>query len=727
MRSALALLLSVCALSAQSISDRIKQGHSHYGAAFDEGPRSRPVELPHIGSAPFPITTANPKVQKWFNQGNTLLHSFWDYEAERAFRWALKLEPENAMVYWGLARATGGDRSKQFLREAVKRKAKLPERERLYIEALEAQLSLDPLRDRGDSDDRIEREYRKVLESIIVKYPGDLEAKALLAYAGMGDNRYGTERIIQEILAKAPDHPGAHHYRIHNWNYHEPEQALDSCKRYGEIAPGSGHALHMPGHVYATVGMWHEAAIAMDSATRTEKRLMRETLTFPFNHWNYGHNRNYLSYIQEQLGMADAAIFGARQLIDAPKDPKNNSDARYSSHSQGISAMLRALVKFRRWNALLDTRTIPWRDIFMDKMNKAYAETRAHLGLGDLSKAELAFAAHEALRKELDKNKPFESFYNIQSTELKARLLLARGEHVRGLALLTEAAQKEHDYQVRDNDPPFYPEVPYIALGEAYLAAKSPTLAVEAFEKALKLTRNDIFALAGLVEARHALGQRAEAERALQQLLFTASGADKGLPLLERALSTGLKVQPKDYSPRPQRNYAQLSLERFGPAAWEPHDAPALNVNDPDNKPVQLSEYQGKNVILVFYLGRECIHCMDQLKKIQGKKDDWSRLDAAVLAVSPNPPAGNAQLIKGAGYSAIRFLSDSQDRANARRFRSYDDFEEMEVHSTILIDKKGRVHWGTTGGAPFEDMAFLVKQLERMNQSVTPPAGNPAE
>ena len=43
---------------------------------------------------------------EWFDQGVTLLHSFWDYEAERAFRWCLKLEPENAMVYWGLARAT---------------------------------------------------------------------------------------------------------------------------------------------------------------------------------------------------------------------------------------------------------------------------------------------------------------------------------------------------------------------------------------------------------------------------------------------------------------------------------------------------------------------------------------------------------------------------------------------------------------------------------------------
>ena len=41
----------------------------------------------------------------------------------------------------------------------------------------------------------------------------------------------------------------------------------------------------------------------------------------------------------------------------------------------------------------------------------------------------------------------------------------------------------------------------------------------------------------------------------------------------------------------------------------------------------------------------------------------------------------------------------------------------MEVHSTILIDKQGRVHWASTGGEPFGDMAFLSKQLERMNKA----------
>ena len=103
----------------------------------------------------FPITTKVPEVQAWFDQGNTLLHSFWFEEAERSFRWCLKLDPDCAMAYWGLARcglnwfARGPldtpelKRYLDFLNEASRRKAAVSERERLYIEAWEAAFTGD--------------------------------------------------------------------------------------------------------------------------------------------------------------------------------------------------------------------------------------------------------------------------------------------------------------------------------------------------------------------------------------------------------------------------------------------------------------------------------------------------------------------------------------------------------------------------------------------------------
>jgi hypothetical protein len=44
----------------------------------------------------------------------------------------------------------------------------------------------------------------------------------------------------------------------------------------------------------------------------------------------------------------------------------------------------------------------------------------------------------------------------------------------------------------------------------------------------------------------------------------------------------------------------------------------------------------------------------------------------------------------------------------------------MPIHSTLLIDRQGRIHWGRHGGDPFEDVAFLQAQLRRMNTSQRP-------
>ncbi len=695
-----------------------KLGHSQHGEAFDSGPREKPWVIEGIGVAHFPITTANLEVQRWFDQGNALLHSFWDYEAERAFRWCLKLEPGNPMPYWGLARASmlrglgGKGRPADMIREAVKRQDKASERERLYIAALAAELLPDPLREGEGRSDR----GRKILETLCVKYPGDMEARALLALNSMGESRYGAELMIREVLAKQPDHPGAHHYRIHNWDYHEPEQALESARRYGDIAPGIGHALHMPGHIFSIVGMWNEAAISMDAATRREKQYMQRRMTFPFNNWNYGHNRNYLSYIQEQMGMAQAAIFGARQLIDAPLDPQGNNDGPYTSHSYGIVALARALVKFERWDDLRKENYVPWRDILSDKVHKAYFEARVAFGKCEREAAEKGVAAHAALKKDVEKEAkgPMKGLYETQAEELKGRLALLRGEPLEALKYLAGAAQREFDMQKEYADPPLYPEVLYNTLGETYLTLKSPLLAAQAFEKALTLTRNDLFALSGLVRAYAATGEKAKAEDAMARLRFVAADADKDLPVLMRAYATGIQAKPRDASPGPQRNYLRTSLEKYGPAKWEPYAAPELDVKDIEGKPVTLAAYKGKNVILVFYLGQECPHCMKQLRDIGGKKAEWERLNAVVLAVSSTAPEKNAQGIKAYGGLPVRVLSDD-GHANARRFHSYDDFEEMELHSTILIDTQGRVRWARNGGEPFGDMAFLVKELERSN------------
>ena len=406
-------------------------------------------------------------------------------------------------------------------------------------------------------------------------------------------------------------------------------------------------------------------------------------------------------------------------MIDAPQDPKHNNDEGGSPHSYGIASLSRALVRFQRWDEIVDGTTIPWREtVFADKANRAYFEARAWFGKGDLRKAENSLAAHAALKGELEKNNGFQGVYEIEALEMKARLAIACGDTIRGLGWLAEAARKEFDMQREYADPPVYPEALYNSLGEAYLTAKSPLLAAEAFEKASELTKMDYFALSGLVRSYALLGETAKAEDAMARLLYVTADAESGIQAIELAKATGIKAEPRDASSgaqqNAQRNYLRTSLEKYGPGKWESYAAPALEVRDPSGKLVTLDQYRGKNVLLVYYLGRECAHCMEQLHKLGKMKDDWTKLDTVLLAVSSQSPDLNAKAIKDMGDLPWRLLSDD-NHTNARRWHSYDDFEEIELHSTILVDKKGRVYWGRFGADPFNDGDFLVKQIQKMN------------
>ena len=697
------LLLSFVAAAQPAATYR--QGHSHMGEGFNEGPRQKPWEMPGVGHVSFAITHKNPETQKWFNQGVALLHSFWYYEAERSFRWCLQLEPENAMAWWGLAGSqAGGKRAKEFLQEASKRKGGVSERERLYIEADVAGLIPD-LGAKGD-----EQQRRNLLERLVMKYPDDLEAKAFLALNMMGSARMGAELLIREILAKAPDHPGAHHYRIHNWDGKDPEFALVSCKRYGEVAYGIGHAVHMPGHVYAGAGMWHEAAISMDAATRVEKKYMQDRQTFPFENWNYSHNKNYLAYIQAQLGMEKAALSAGRQLMAAPRMEKENrrSDA-FPLHMEAQIILLRTYVRFGRWKNLLEPEQFEWNgEKLGNKVQRAYVEALAHTALGDTVKARKSLEALEALKEEVTKKNDYfvKSWYPVMVREVKGKLLLAGGKTLEGLTELGEAAMASGALLREQNDPPFYPSNVYDDLGLAYTTAKSPVLAKAAYGKSLELVRNNAWALAGLGEAHTAIGDKEKAAEFAGRLRHVWSDAD-ALPI-----AAGKAV---DVSPGPQRNYKKTTLAALGPDLWTPFAAPRLDALDPQRKKVTLEEYAGRNVVLIFYLGQECAHCLEQLQAVAKRKEDFEKRNTAVLALSSSKPEDNADSVK-IKELPFRLLSDERFE-NAKRYLSYDDFERLELHSTVLIDAKGKVRWAQRGGDPFTDFDRLFKEIDRTNKS----------
>ena len=592
----------------------------------------------------------------------------------------------------------------------MKRKENASPRERMYIEAWEKAFAPG------------EKNRTKVmvarLQEIVIAYPDDLEAKSLLALFNIGQgSAFANELLVQQVLAKSPMHPGAHHASIHNWDGVSSEQAIRSCELYGKAAPEIGHALHMPGHIYSKIGMWHEAAIAMDSATRLELRYMNDRLALPYETWNYSHNRNYLCYIQEQLGMANASIQGAADLLNAPLDPDYNPAQMGALSGQGEAAMARALIKFERWEQILNPKGFAWSEKDdMAKIGKLFAEALALNGLGKSKEARERVQDLKALVTKVKaaskEPMPFDQYVEIADGVVS----LGEGRTLDGQRALLNAASIEDTNRAAGayaSDPPYDAWPVMRILGDHYRKEGNLRLAIECYERSLKSEPNDGFSLSGLALAHSASGDREKATVYAGRLEHVWSQADAGLKWLEEVRALKLGAAPISETPRPERVYRPRELDPIGPMNWEPFKAPNLQVVDRQGKPVRLSDMKGKNVVLVFFLGAACTHCVGQLKAINDRAAEFGLADAVVLAVCSATPA---ELKKATALDQVnvKFLSDNVHE-NARRFSSYDDFEDMELHSTILIDKQGRIHWKRTGGDPFMNIDFMLDQLKRIN------------
>ncbi len=686
-------------------------GHSSHGSAFDSGMRLKPWLIPGVGNSPFPISTKNKEVQQWFDQGNALLHSFWFEEAERSFRWCLKLDPECGMAYWGLARCgftwfnldngTFNDkefgRYKTFLKEAVKRKDSVTDRERMYIEALDAAVA------KGGA-----ATYTAHLKDIIAKYPDDVEAKALMALFSIGRiSQDEDENIVQQVLGKNPMHPGALHASIHNWDENSPLKAMKSSQLYGLSAPGVGHALHMPGHIFSKIGMWHEAAIAMDSATRTELKYMNDRLALPFETWNFSHNRNYLCYIQEELGMAKVSIKGARDLITAPREPEQVG-RRGDEVSQGMRALYRSMLKFHRSKEILTPGFAEWDGGDQGKKNQLFAETMAYIWLKDLDKASAQ------LLKLKDAYGKDNHGMNVNLAE--GYLLIAQGKIDEGEKALIRADDEEKKHHSEyANDPPNQPWSVARLMGDYYREKGFASTAIAYYERALTYEPNDGFSLGGLALVYAAKGDMDKANKYAGQFAYEWSNADADLPLVQKMKARFPNAKPIAETPGPERVYRPEDLNHIGPSNWEPYMAPKLEVKNVDGKAVKLSDYKGKNVLLIFFLNDACVHCVGQLKSINDRYKDFQDQNAIVLGVCSQSPKSIKES-PTLNPVKLTYLSDT-NHENARRYASYDDFEEIELHSTILIDKEGKIRWKRTGGDPFTNIDFLIKELKRINKT----------
>ncbi len=501
-----------------------------------------------LGTVDFP--TSCPDAQEQLELGLALLHHMNYRKAEEVFEAAATTDPECALAYWGQAMtwvhplwpdtipADKREAGEELLQQAAGAAHTSP-RESAYVEALASYY---------DGADRSERErletYLAAWTKVHADNAGDSEAAlfhalALLANAPASDKTYAKQleagSLLEDVLARVPQHPGAHHYTIHAYDFPPlAEKALDIARRYDELAPENTHALHMTSHIFTRLGLWPEsiefnlraAAAAADRTSTGEVSL------------HHLHALDYLAYAylqQAQEGKAD----GVLAEIQALEPPFQN----HSATAYAFAAVPARLALERHdWESAAATRIgwpteVAWEQYpYLDAISHfALALGSAHTG--NPTAAQAAIAELERLEGAASVlNVAYDWGIQVEIQKLAAQAWLAyeTGDVAGGLERAQEAAELEG---TTEKNPVTPGEVlPAAELyGDMLLAAERYGEAIDAYRKALDRSPNRFNSLYGAGRAAELAGDAAAAASFYGQLAEVCSGAPEGRPELAHA------------------------------------------------------------------------------------------------------------------------------------------------------------------------------------------------
>ncbi len=523
----LALALSVLCLSPAVLAD---EGHKHHHDAAEQ-----------LGTVSFPISCA-PAVQKPFERGIALLHSFAYEEAQEQFEKVAQQDPACAMAHWGVAMSLYHQiwerpqeaqlkRGWEEVQRAQKLKAKT-ERERGYIAAAAA--FYDP-----KASGHLQRAaaYSQAMEKLYRENPNDVEAGAfyalsLLAAHAPDDLSLAPEKnavgILNKLYAENPQHPGLAHYIIHACD--TPQLAplgLEAARRYADIAPSSTHALHMPSHIFARLGLWPEdiqANLKSVAAAHGAKEM--------YMHGHELHAMHFLEYAYLQTGQDSAAqhIVEDSRQITAHVEMRDTTGMMeyYGFAAAHFPAMY--VLETRRW-ADAEALQPPASALPYHQAITYWAKTIAAAHRGEVEAARRHAQKFEELQEATRKSKYAYVLDgpNFARSEVRAWLAFAEGKYDEALRLMREAADKQDQVGKAEVDIPARE-----MLADMLLELKRPQEALAEYERALKTDPNRFNGLYGAAHAAE-LAHQPEKASALYSQLLKNCGHDSDRPELERA------------------------------------------------------------------------------------------------------------------------------------------------------------------------------------------------
>ena len=129
-------------------------------------------------------------------------------------------------------------------------------------------------------------------------------------------------------------------------------------------------------------------------------------------------------------------------------------------------------------------------------------------------------------------------------------------------------------------------------------------------------------------------------------------------------------------------------------------------------------------MVVVFYLGYGCSHCVAQLLALDKDLHYFKELDADIVAISSDTSEHTTERYKEYGEFHFPVLADV-DYAVSQKWGAYepetDEKPEFMNHGTFVVDRSGKVIWGEMGKEPFLDNKTLLHVIAK-SQGLMPPA-----
>jgi tetratricopeptide (TPR) repeat protein len=503
-----------------------------------------------LGTVEFPVS-CKPEVQALFNRGVALEHDFWYTEAQPQFERIAQADPACAMAHWGIAMSVfheiwnrPDDATMAFgwqeMLAAKKHPAKSA-REREYIDAL-------AIFYRPDKRDYLARagDYANAMGALYRHHPEDVDAGsfyalALLASASPSDTSLSANRNAMAVLAplfqKFPDHPGVVHYIIHACD--TPALAPDglaAARHYGEIASSGPHAVHMPGHIFARLGMWQKDIDANVGSVEASKVAEAHHESGAMDQF---HSDDFLLYAYLQAGQdaqAKGILAESAAVIDHFEHMPNMAD----SYMVGMFPFFRTefptiyALEMRDWRAAAELEPVPGASPETQRQTY-WTRVIAHGHLHQARQARADLAAYDALVEKVRKGR---SAYSADSVgaqigrkEMLAWVAFATDEPAQALKEMREAAELQDKAGQGEVDIPARE-----MLADMLLESGEPQEALTQYKLALELSPNRFNGLYNAGRAAEKAGDKEQAARYYAALLkSTNNGAHSTRPELDHA------------------------------------------------------------------------------------------------------------------------------------------------------------------------------------------------